>query len=234
MLPMIWLYKRSRYFNPEAKFLVSAITPNWVFSVIDAIFGIKEDRFIRFSEANSVVYCRKIIVPSLMRASPYISSDYNFFTDDVVRICSRIVDLSVSEQKRIYISRGGIAPTASIKRYLVGEEQVEKCVKDRGFAIVRPELMSWPQQVCMFARAETVMGEFGSGLHNTVFSPRSTLNIVLSNSMMSWTQSAIAAMRGQPLQYIKPTSEIREGSRIDCTYDVTVIGRCLDELLGVR
>ena len=166
-----------------------------------------------------------------MRVSPYISSDYNFFVDEIVRICSRIAGPPADEHKRIYVSRGGIEPSASIKRYLTGQEQIEECVRKRGFAIVRPEKMPWPQQVRMFAHADTVMGEFGSGLHNTVFSSRATLNIVLSNSMMSLTQSAIAAMRGQPLQYIKPTKEVREGNRIDCSYDTEVIGRFLDEAL---
>src|SRR5438876_7035256 len=58
-------------------------------------------------------------------------------------------------------------------RLLLNHEAVLKAVSDAGLTALMPEQLPWPEQLAMFSKARIVAGEFGSGLHNTLFSGRS-------------------------------------------------------------
>ena len=47
----------------------------------------------------------------------------------------------------------------------------------RGFERVRPERLSVPEQIALFRSAGTILGEYGSGLHGSLFAPAGT-NVV--------------------------------------------------------
>lgn len=86
-----------------------------------------------------------------------------------------------------------------------------------------PEILSFQEQIRLFAEAELVMGEFGSALHTAVFSPSSTAVVILANSLMNWTQSGISALRGQRVQYIRPDTEVKHNNVLSYSYRVSDI-----------
>ena len=79
---------------------------------------------------------------------------------------------------------------------------MEACAADRGFEIVCPEELSLEEQVALFAGTGLVIGEYGSGLHNTLFSPPRT--IVGSVRYPNSVQTRIAALMGQDVVYLIP------------------------------
>ncbi len=75
-----------------------------------------------------------------------------------------------SDLKRIYISRKG----AAVRR-LLNEADLLPRLKAAGFAIVEPELLSWPQQVRLFSNAKIVLAPHGAALANIAFCPPTAL-----------------------------------------------------------
>jgi hypothetical protein len=46
----------------------------------------------------------------------------------------------------------------------LNRQAIEKIAADRGYALVRPETLSMVDQINMFSRAESIVGEYGSAL----------------------------------------------------------------------
>jgi len=64
---------------------------------------------------------------------------------------------------KIYVSRVGTS------RDLVDQHHLERALNERGFMTVRPENLSWSDQVQLFRNAQTVVAPHGAGLANLVF-----------------------------------------------------------------
>jgi hypothetical protein len=55
------------------------------------------------------------------------------------------------------------------RRIVANEAIIEELFRSRGFAIVRPEAVPFPDQVALYAAAPTLAGLSGSALHNCLF-----------------------------------------------------------------
>lgn len=75
---------------------------------------------------------------------------------------------------RLYLSRRD-----ALKRRLADEPAMEKLFSEHGFTIVRPETLSFQDQVSMFAGASLVAGPHGAAFANLVFAPADTRVIEL-------------------------------------------------------
>lgn len=68
--------------------------------------------------------------------------------------------------KKLYVTRsltGG--------RAIANEGEIWELVRPHGFEMVRPESLSWQEQVRLFAQASHLVGPMGSALANAMFSP---------------------------------------------------------------
>lgn len=109
-----------------------------------------------------------------------------------------------------------------------------------GFETVHPETLGVAEQMELFAGAEAVLGSWGSGLTNLIFSPPGTLVIELQPEDVGYGGNAfvwnIASIRGQPYaQVVVPAAEgMRERplGRRDMTVEVPEIDELLGRLLG--
>lgn len=72
---------------------------------------------------------------------------------------------SQNPTRRIYIARRG-------KRSILNETELVPLLLEYGFETVRPETMSFPEQVALFSEAELVVGGHGAGLTNILFAPK--------------------------------------------------------------
>ena len=78
---------------------------------------------------------------------------------------------------KIYVSRVGTS------RDLVDQHHLERALEERGFMTVRPENLSWSDQVQLFRNAQTVVAPHGAGLANIVFmSPGSRVYEITTGS----------------------------------------------------
>ena len=102
--------------------------------------------------------------------------------------------------KRIFVSRR----SRSVTRVLDNQKELESMAMQEGLTIVCPEDYSFPRQIALFRNATMIVGEFGSALHNAIFSRAGTLVIALN--WLNAVQSRIARLKGHRIGYVLPTS----------------------------
>jgi capsular polysaccharide biosynthesis protein len=103
--------------------------------------------------------------------------------------------------RRIFVSRAGLEGAGSYREMSNGPE-IEALAEAEGFELVRPESLSWREQLRTFAEADVIAGEFGSGLHNALFAPSGAK--VLALNWIVDVQSRITNFRGQDIGYLLP------------------------------
>ena len=72
--------------------------------------------------------------------------------------------------EKIFISRRSITEKLNGQRRLINEDEILAVAVQNGFSIVQPELLSFEEQVRIFAKAKVVVGIGGAAMFNTVFS----------------------------------------------------------------
>lgn len=77
--------------------------------------------------------------------------------------------------RKLYIARD----RAKYRRML-NEAQIQDALRAQGFEIVRPEALSFAQQVELFSGASVIVGPTGAGMANMVFAPAGCKVIVLA------------------------------------------------------
>jgi O-antigen biosynthesis protein WbqL len=113
----------------------------------------------------------------------------------------------------VFVSRRAL-PRGSY-RHLSNAAALERTAEALGLSIVHPQHMNWYDQVSLFANCRLLAGEFGSGLHNAIFSPAGT-RVVTLNWIVD-VQSRIANFRQQQVGYILPSDGQPRGYSIEPT-----------------
>jgi len=94
--------------------------------------------------------------------------------------------------RRLYVSRTGV------RRHVVDEHRLGSVLERYGFELVRPERLSFAEQVRTFAAAETVLGAHGAGIHNHLFAaPGSDVVEIFSPGYLYLAVQRTAAIAGQ-------------------------------------
>src|ERR1700686_1078449 len=70
--------------------------------------------------------------------------------------------------KRLCVVR---TPKESDTRVFLQRDCFEKKAAEHGFELIRPEQYTHEEQIRMFSAASVLVGEYGSGMHNSVFLP---------------------------------------------------------------
>jgi len=82
--------------------------------------------------------------------------------------------------KRIYVSREGVA-----SRRLINETDLLRTIRGLGFQVVKPECLSLADQIRTFKDAEVVLGAFGAGLTNMLFSRAPSMILELQDPIFA-------------------------------------------------
>ena len=75
-------------------------------------------------------------------------------------------------EKRLYVSRALSGLARPRYRSMSNEVEVENRLRAAGFEIVYPETLTLVEQIRVFSSATHILGPSGSGMFNTMFSPR--------------------------------------------------------------
>jgi len=108
--------------------------------------------------------------------------------------------------KRIYITRRD-----ATKRQVGNEDEVMRALADRGFTVVCPGELPWPEQIAAFAHADWIVGPHGASFTNILFArPESQLvelfpaeeNLWYFQRMAESVGVDRAAFQGDPARYL--------------------------------
>lgn len=181
-------------------------TPDWVVRMIHTFCGIDPGRFRYYSRNDDLVICRRACLPSYAHSGtpgdyaphPLMRTFYDQFGNPGAPRTKRRICLSRRDQER---------HTLGVRRIFEQRETMERMAVARGFEIVQPEQLSFPEQVELFRSAKCILGEHGSGMHAAVFADPGTIVATVGawnrhqfNIASAFGQRSICMMRHQVIQ----------------------------------
>ncbi len=147
---------------------------------------------VEYDYIKQTVHADRVILPGMMHRDYVFNACFTAARDGfVTQVGGRPGRLA------IFVSRSGLSGKF---REAVNLQDLDDAAVRLGLTVVRPEQLSWVEQIRLFASARVVVGEFGSGMHNTIFSPAGTQVVCLN--IMNNVQSRIAQSFRQEIGYI--------------------------------
>lgn len=170
--------------------LLDVQTPSWLLTILAEQFGLGRER-LRFVNSKTEI---AVVQDAILSTLASRSGIFHPFANDLIDSLVDDFGPRSAEGRRIFISRSQVKQGVSISRHCKNAEEIESAASHEfGCEIVNLETYSWRDQICMFRDAELIIGEFGSGLHNALFSPAGTK--VLSIGLLNLEQSHIGSLR---------------------------------------
>jgi capsular polysaccharide biosynthesis protein len=208
IIPKAWLYMTQfgkRFV--EAKFLFANDTPKFGLEILERLFSIQAHQISFYDIEAEIPIVERMVVPSLMHNS-HVYHPAMLRAIAYVREIMGINSFKIEDRQgvmdKIYVSRRNFRnKSISTRRQIANEEELIEIAISKGFEIIYPEELSWDDQVRSFARAKIIVGEAGSGLHNTMFSPPGACTIAMCQG--SQVQGTLAALLNQTVMILGPS-----------------------------
>ena len=203
----LWGWEAARADHPDIKILLSTLErqgrPSTVQRTLLEAWGI--------SPTDVVCIDRPVRVDLLVGATQMF---YNgiYVHPEMHGIWGRLRDRlrpadNGEQPRRLFATR-----PADALRPCRNADQVEALFAEYGFEIVRPELLSIPEQVDLFAGAEVIAGFAGSALFNGIYKTGPARWIVISSDRyLSRNEWAIAASKGHEYHHFFGEAERKPG-----------------------
>jgi capsular polysaccharide biosynthesis protein len=224
MLPKLHMVKKViGGLLPRHKILMDRNAPQWFVNIVSGYYEIHDEDFVYFDSRREKVLLAQAILPALCCRDGHFHIFNNTVFDDIVADCGGGLDIP-----RIFVTRALFRSPSSAQRRCINEFEVaEVAVREFNFTPIAPETMPWREQIKLFASARVIFGEFGSGMHNTLFSaPGARVAVLDFNNL---TQSGISALRSQQIGYLKVP---HEADGHDFRVDLNLLRRFLDGILN--
>lgn len=195
-MPKVLLLRQIAHHLPPLRIALPNSLGAWVSAWIKQI--LPEAAIEPYDDGSSYLHCRTLLIPTLL-ADPV----HHLFHPELGRLLATLEPPVKSRNGRnLYVSRS--AP--SLYRQLSNQAEIERIAADEGLELVQPETLSISEQIDLFASADLLVGEFGSAMHNALFSPSGTK--VLCLNWINGLQSRIAQLKQQRVGYLLPSDGV--------------------------
>jgi capsular polysaccharide biosynthesis protein len=227
ILPRLWLARRvlGQAFTDHAV-LIDEDTPDWALAMMRHAAGVQDHQIVRYYRAGTLLRVKRLVVPGQLHGDFHFHPFARTFYDGLMD--AKRPDLPTVFQ----IPRPGHSddPNDANRRLCSNAEALGAQLTARGVPVVAPERLSWAEQIALFRNATLVVGEYGSALHNAIFSGAGTR--IVSFGFLNDVQSKIAAFRDQRIAYLAPQDERTEqGVRLQ-SFDPAALDLALDAALS--
>jgi O-antigen biosynthesis protein WbqL len=169
------------------------------------------EQLVEYDSRNVRLRCGSAYFPSFLMSQRYDA--HALFVSMLQNLVREIVGRHSAElPPRVFLSR----ERHLTLRRLTNESRLAAIAAEHGFEVVHPQELPWQEQVCLFAGATHVIGEYSSALHNHMFSPQGTR--IMSLGRVNAAIANLAGTLGQPLGYVFASaveSAPVEGSAMD-------------------
>jgi len=200
-LPRLNLLRLAGYSVRDVRFLIPNDVPKWGLEWL-ALLGISPSHIELYDPYGEVIVADELLLPTILhngnRVSPLLAECTQFLRT-LIEINRGAVQ-SAGTPERAFISRR----LSSQGRPLVNRERIEEIAVRQGFSVVHPQQLPLLDQVRLFAHAKQLVGEYGSALHGSIFSPPGTVVCALRGQAPhpGFVQSGIGTALGQPTGYV--------------------------------
>lgn len=174
-------------------------TPAWAFNLIKGLIG-QELTYHLYDPLADELHVDKLWIPT----APY-SGDHHFHS--AIKGLYETGRPSQAGTRRLYLSRRKMEMSSrGVAKRFTTRDRYEEIAAAHGFETIFPEELSFADQGEAFSNCAALIGEFGSGLHNSVFCPKQT--IVGPVGFFNQIQSRLCALSEQRMIYLIPENEI--------------------------
>lgn len=178
--------------HADVPVVVPSERPSWLDGFLDTVFP----DLARMEVAPDVaIEVDELLVPSLPVAG---LPSLELVAD--LRKRAAALKSTIDGSDRLFVRRRRVA--AHSYRELMNEEELEAIAVDFGCNAISPEELSVADQVSLFSGASLVCGEFGSGMHMTLFAPAGA-KVFVVNWIIS-IQQALAVGIGHDIAFVMP------------------------------
>lgn len=201
IIPKFYLLHLSKIDFRKEKILTPVNLPSFGRQFLD-LLDISEDQLIFYDPTKEFVSVDQLCIPTLLRGGDRTSE---MFAQSIAYFFMEIKDKIESERddvhRKIYVSR---RKSGRESRNLTNSENIENIARDSGYSIVYPEQLTIKQQIRLFSQARVIIGEYGSALHNSIFSPEGAIICALRGSHIhpAFLQSGLSDALGQKTCYV--------------------------------
>jgi len=190
--PKLFLIKALAKIGVSAPILLPKTAPGYVADIIGQTLPGQEIVF--YDPVLESVRVRRALLPHMLNRQ-YVFHDFLLAGLDGEALAAP----RWGEPGKLFVSRRNLKDTGSYRRML-NHDEIEDIAETIGLQPISPEQLSWSDQISAFANASVVVGEFGSGLHNTLFSPAQTK--VMGLNWIVDVQSRIANFKQHDIGYL--------------------------------
>lgn len=198
MYPKLLLIEALAALGIRAPILLPSTAPAYVQIIVGAT--LPQHQIVTYDPTRESVRVERALLPHML------NRHYNFHEFLGAALDRQARGAPVHQAPgRLFVSRRQLDNNASFRR-LANQDEIEGVAAEVGLEIIFPERLSWSEQVARFSNAAVVMGEFGSGLHNTLLSPAETK--VMALNWVVDVQSRIANFRRHDIGYLLATDGV--------------------------
>jgi hypothetical protein len=193
ILPRLHLLSRLRAAGVAFKLALHISMPGWA-KAIAALYFAPPDIFW-YDSATTRLRCRYFIVPGMMHTRHLFHPEFNAVVEELKAIQK---PPAAPAPRKLFLSRAG----SRGRHGIANESAVEATVAARGYHIVQPEKLSFPEQIGLMQGADIIASAYSSAIHNSLFARPGTK--VFCINRLNHYQSGIGALRAQPIGYFAP------------------------------
>ena len=205
ILPRLFVLLSCGYDLGMLRYAVPARLPAFCHVYLE-LLGINHDQLVVYDQNVELLEVEELLLPTNLR---YGSQIHPLMVEVFSFLRQRIIIEPTSpfpgRGRRLFISRQGGEPS----RTLQNRERIESIAIDAGYDVISPETLTIRDQVALFSSATEIDGEYGSGLHGSVFAPPGAVVVALRGSSHhpGFIQSGLGQVFRQPTGYVlAPTS----------------------------
>jgi capsular polysaccharide biosynthesis protein len=141
------------------------------------------------------------------------------------------IDNFDNHKKRLFVRRN------SSYRMLLNQSAIESMLAERGFHVIDPETMTIEEQICIFSKAEVVIGPSGAGMANILWCKPETRILILHSDhpykkYPYW--DALARASGSKIAYLAGARAFNVTDIFEAHDDFSISPSDLDKLLDVE
>jgi capsular polysaccharide biosynthesis protein len=206
----------------EAEKLFIHMSQPWQRRMLNAL-GIPDERLVH-QELGHTYHCSDLILKQYSDIDLAPTPMEREIFARVARDVGGLKDVKAS--RRLFLSRRSITKeTKGIYRALVNEAALIRALKARGYEIVEPELLSFPDQIRLFSEAELVVGLGGAGMFNVIFCPPGTRVVTIESSLsFVHAHACLFGALGHPFGVIFGKEDLDDVHSIHKRWTVSVKG----------
>ena len=197
-MPRLSLLTWAGYDLRRLKFVLPYTVPPFVIDML-SLTGISVSQLIPYDPDNEQVEFDELVIPTYLRTGNRLHSHFMRATQEWL---SRFVPERHEHRpsRRLFISRAQYPSERSCEN----RDQIEYLAQAAGFEIICPETFRLERQITLFREARQVIGEYGSGLHNSIFGGQSLHCLALrgTSHFLGFIQSDLAHAMGQSTSYV--------------------------------